>query len=125
MLLYFAVKLTRLVVCAIDRLEWYQLDRIGGEIGSVALVFCFGSAVFNFVRGTFEFRDDLPRAGERICELGDHATARIGADGPTSKHNISDGKQLWIRTVGINKFAMPGTLLLDQKTSYVSKGGET
>ena len=52
MLLYFAVKLTKLVVRAIDRLEWYQLDRIGGEIGSVALVFSLGSAVFNVVRGT-------------------------------------------------------------------------
>ena len=117
MLLNFAVKLTKLVVRAINRLEWYQFDRIGGEIGSVAPVFRFGSAVFNFVRGTFEFCDDPPGAGER--------TARIGADGPTSKHNISNVKQLWIRTAGINKLAMPGTLLLDQKTSYVSKGGET
>jgi hypothetical protein len=41
MLFYFAVKLTKLAVRAIDRLEWYQFDRIGGEIGSVALVFRF------------------------------------------------------------------------------------
>lgn len=33
----------------LHRLEWYQLDRIGGEIRSVALVFRFGSAVFNVV----------------------------------------------------------------------------
>ncbi len=46
------VKLAKLVVRAIDRLEWYQLDRIGGEIESVALVFRLGSAVFNFILGT-------------------------------------------------------------------------
>ena len=49
MLLTFAVELTELVVCAIDRLERNQLDRVGGEMGSVALVFGLGSAVFDFV----------------------------------------------------------------------------
>ena len=69
MLLYFAVKLTKLVVHSIDRLEWDQLDRVGGEIGSVVLVFCLGSAVFDFVRGALEFHSDPPGTGERYVSL--------------------------------------------------------
>ena len=121
MLFKFAVELTELVVRAIDRLERNQLDRVGGEIGSVALVFGLGSAVFNFVRGTVEFCNYPPGTGEGICELVDQSTACIRADCPASEHNITNGEELWIRTARVNKLAVPRTLLFDQKTHNITK----
>ena len=89
MLLKFAVVLTELVVCAIDRLERNQLGRVGGEIGSVAFVFGLGSAVFNFVQGNVEFCNDPPGTGEGIYQFVDQSMARVRADCPASKHNIT------------------------------------
>ena len=121
MLLKFGVELTELFVPAIDRLERNQLDRVGGEIGSVALVFGLGSAVFDFVRGAVEFCNDPPGTGEGICQLVDQSTARVGANCPASKHNITNGEVLWVWTARINKLAVPRMLLLDQKTPNITK----
>ena len=77
------VELTELVVCAIDRLEGNPLDRVGGEIGSVALVFDLRSAVFNLVQGTMELG---------ICQLVNQSTVHVEADCAVSEHNITDGE---------------------------------
>ncbi len=74
-----------------DRLEWDQLDRVWGQIGSMLFILAIVvGTTYEFVRCAFEDRGDSPWAGVGILEFVDTTFGCVRADGAACKHHVAD-----------------------------------
>ena len=121
MLFKLAVELTILVIHVVNWAERNQPDRLGGEIGSMLLVFGLGGTVLILVRGAMEFGNDPPWTSKGVRKLVNLTACYVGANSLSRKNNVTNQIEFWIRPAQVDKFVMVSPFFFHQQACNVTE----
>ena len=110
------VELSITCICAIDRLERDEFERIRGQVRCVFLFFSAGLlTMLKFIGGTLEESSHAPRPCKSKLKLVHDLSSGVRPNCPSSKDDVANGINSWVWAARINVFSMISALLLNEQ----------